>query len=75
VVQVLRFADSGIDLELGVWIGDPESGQGNLRSALYLGIWRAFREHNIKIPYPQHEVRLVDNRSPAPGMDVSGSGH
>ncbi|HEX8012427.1 MAG TPA: mechanosensitive ion channel domain-containing protein [Casimicrobiaceae bacterium] len=60
VVQVQRFADSGIDLELGVWINDPESGQSNLRSALYLGIWRAFREHGIKIPFPQREVRLLD---------------
>jgi len=73
VAQVVRFADSGIDLELAVWIGDPESGQGNLRSALYLGIWRAFREHNIKIPYPQREVRLVDDRPPAPDAGSSNS--
>ena len=26
-----RFADNGIELELGVWINDPENGQGNLR--------------------------------------------
>ncbi len=73
VAQLVRFADSGIDLELAVWIGDPESGQGNLRSALYLGIWRAFREHNIKIPYPQREVRLVDDRPPAPDGGSSNS--
>ena len=33
---VVRFADSGIDLELGFWINDPENGQGNLRSAINL---------------------------------------
>src|SRR5208282_1524329 len=43
VVIILRFADNGIELELGVWINDPENGQNNLRSALYLRIWRAFR--------------------------------
>jgi len=59
VVLILRFAESGIELELAVWINDPEKGQGNLRSALYLRIWRAFRERGIKIPYPQREVRLV----------------
>ena len=37
-----RFADSGIDLELGVWIADPENGQGNLRSAINRAIWKAF---------------------------------
>jgi small-conductance mechanosensitive channel len=59
LVAILRFADSGIELELGVWINDPENGQGNLRSALYLGIWRAFRAGGVKIPYPQREVRVI----------------
>jgi small-conductance mechanosensitive channel len=59
-VVVLRFAESGVDLELGVWINDPEKGQGDLKSALYLGIWRAFQANRIKIPYPQHEVRLLE---------------
>ena len=72
VVLILRFADSGIDLELAVWINDPENGQGNLRSALYLGVWRVFREQGIKIPYPQREVRLLDSRSP-PADDSSSS--
>jgi small-conductance mechanosensitive channel len=59
VVLILRLADSGIELELAVWIGDPENGQNNLRSALYLRIWRAFRAAGVKIPYPQREIRLV----------------
>jgi small-conductance mechanosensitive channel len=56
---VVRFADNGIDLELGFWIGDPESGQMNVRSELNLAIWRGFRDAGIEIPFPQHEVRLV----------------
>lgn len=59
VVLILRFAESGIELELAVWIKDPENGQNNLRSALYLRIWRNFRARGIKIPYPQREVRLI----------------
>ena len=31
---IVRFADSGIDLELGVWISDPEMGQLNVKSAI-----------------------------------------
>ncbi len=51
-----RFADSGIELELGVWIDDPESGMLNLRSELNLAVWHAFQEAGIEIPYPQgHE--------------------
>ncbi len=71
-VLVLRFAESGIDLELAVWINDPENGQANLKSALYLAIWRAFRANDIKIPYPQREVRLIaDSITPADEASVA----
>ncbi|MDP2639296.1 MAG: mechanosensitive ion channel [Betaproteobacteria bacterium] len=64
---VLRFADSGIDLQLGVWIDDPENGTLSIRSELYLDIWRAFQEAGIEIPYPQQEVRILPNASGTPG--------
>ena len=57
--MVVRFAESGIDLELGVWINDPENGQGNLRSALYLAILTAFRTNNIQLPFPRRDVNIV----------------
>jgi small-conductance mechanosensitive channel len=57
-VSIKEFADSGINLELGVWIEDPEEGTGNIRSDLYFDIWREFRQAGIEIPYPQREVRL-----------------
>jgi small-conductance mechanosensitive channel len=63
---VVRFADSGIDLELGFWINDPENGQGNIRSAINLAIWRAFRANAISIPFPQREVRIIGGPAPAP---------
>jgi small-conductance mechanosensitive channel len=59
-VVVLRFADSGIDLELGVWISDPENGQNNLRSKLYVAIWKAFGANGIKIPYPRRDINVLD---------------
>jgi small-conductance mechanosensitive channel len=59
-VFVLRFADSGIDLELGVWINDPENGQNNLRSALNVAIWKSFTEHGIQIPYPRRDIRVLE---------------
>ncbi|HEY7944159.1 MAG TPA: mechanosensitive ion channel domain-containing protein [Casimicrobiaceae bacterium] len=64
VVNVLQFAANGIDLELAVWINDPEKGQGNLKTALNVAIWKAFRDHGIKIPYPQREVRIVGGLPP-----------
>ncbi len=61
--RVMGFGASGIDLELRVWIVDPEDGVNNVRSDLYLAIWDAFREAGITLPYPQRDVHL---HSPAP---------
>lgn len=53
------FGDSGINLELGVWITDPENGTLAIRSAVQLEILRRFRAEGIEIPFPQREVRVV----------------
>lgn len=50
------FGDSGINLELGVWIHDPQMGTLDLRSNINLEILRRFREAGIEIPFPQREV-------------------
>jgi len=63
---VRRFADSGIDLELGVWIGDPENGTLGISSDLHLGIWRAFQEAGIEVPYPQREIRILPGTGGVP---------
>ncbi len=57
--QIIRFADSGVDLELGIWVDDPDQGVMGLRSDLYAGIWRTFKETGIEIPFPQREVRVI----------------
>ncbi|TMG85229.1 MAG: mechanosensitive ion channel [Betaproteobacteria bacterium] len=67
VINVLGFADSGIELELAVWINDPENGQANLKSALNVGIWKAFQQHDIEIPYPTRNVRILG----ASGRDLA----
>ncbi len=64
---VTLFADSGINLELGFWIHDPEAGTGEVRSAIYLAVWHAFRDAGIEIPFPQREVRVLGG-APAPGL-------
>jgi small-conductance mechanosensitive channel len=57
-ISVLRLGENGIDLELIVFITDPEKGQGNLRSDLLIEIWREFRAKNIKIPSALHDVTM-----------------
>jgi small-conductance mechanosensitive channel len=59
-----RFGDNGIELELGVWIRDPENGQLNLKSSLNRAILRAFAESGLRIASPQREFRLVGQWPP-----------
>jgi small-conductance mechanosensitive channel len=68
---LVRFGDNGVDLELGYWVDDPHSGTGVLRSDLQLAIWRAFREHNIEIPYPHRTVHLAGTLNE--GLNKSGT--
>jgi len=56
---IIGFADSGINLEMGVWVDDPDQGVYGLRSDLYADIWREFRKAGIEIPYPQREIRVL----------------
>jgi small-conductance mechanosensitive channel len=58
VCRLMEFADSGISLELRVWLSDPEDGVANIRSDINLAIWRGFKEAGITIPYPQRDVHL-----------------
>jgi len=74
--MVTRFAENGIELELGVWISDPEAGHGELRSTLYREILAAFRKHGIRIPFPQREVRVLERDGadhPGPAAGAGGA--
>jgi len=62
-VQIKGFAESGIDLLLAFWIPDPEEGSGALQSDIYLEIWKAFNKNAISIPYPQREVRILNDKN------------
>jgi small-conductance mechanosensitive channel len=58
VVRLMGFGDDGINLELRVWINDPEQGVNNVRSDINLAIWDAFIAHGITIPYPQRDLHV-----------------
>src|SRR6185312_17115218 len=56
---LVNFADSGITLELGVWINDPHVGQLDLKSSLNRAILKEFAANGIAIPFPQRDIRIV----------------
>jgi small-conductance mechanosensitive channel len=65
VASLTRFGADGLELEIGVWISDPENGKGNLLSEMNREIWRTLQGRNVTVPYPQREIRVVDYRSAA----------
>ncbi len=73
-----NFGDSSIDLELRIWINDPQNGIANVSSDIYLEIWNSFKENGIQLPFPQRDIHLktipqdsIQNllRNAAPGTD------
>jgi small-conductance mechanosensitive channel len=51
-VLLAAFAESGINLDLGFWIADPQEGTGGVRSAINMAIWRSFAEHRHRDSVP-----------------------
>jgi small-conductance mechanosensitive channel len=56
--RLINFGDNAINLELRVWINDPQKGVGSVKSDLLWGLWRRFRDHGIEIPFPQRDLHL-----------------
>lgn len=63
-VWVTAFGESSIQLELQVWINDPEMGLGDVRSGILKRLWALFRENGIRIPFPQREVTVKSRAEP-----------
>ncbi|GAB6054086.1 mechanosensitive ion channel [Magnetospira thiophila] len=58
VCRLMGFGDSSVDLELRVWIQDPQNGVANVRSDILLAIWDMFHEHHIEFPYPHRDINI-----------------
>jgi small-conductance mechanosensitive channel len=60
VCHIVGFGDSSVDYILRFWISDPTGGLTNIRGNVYLALWDAFQQNGISIPFPQREVRLLN---------------
>jgi small-conductance mechanosensitive channel len=67
VCHIVGFGDSSVDYILRFWIRDPTQGLTNIRGNVYLALWDAFRAHDVSIPFPQREVRLLGEEAAAHG--------
>ena len=62
VCHIVSFGDSSVDFSLRFWITDAQEGLTNIRSAVMLEIWDAFKANDINIPYPHREVFLHEKK-------------
>jgi small-conductance mechanosensitive channel len=60
---LLKFGADGLELEVGFWINDPENGRLGVLSDVNRAIWQALRTHQINVPYPQRELRVIDGKA------------
>ena len=58
-VLLKGFGDSSVDIEMRIWINDPQKGVSNLKSLVLLRVWDKFKEHGIEIPYPQRDLHII----------------
>jgi len=54
---LLGFGDNGVNLELRVWLSDPDI-RGVMRTELYQAIWDDFHAAGITFPFPQRDVYI-----------------
>ena len=60
VCRLMGFGASAIDLEIRLWINDPEAGVNNVRSDVLILVWEIFKENGIEVPYDQQEVHVKE---------------
>lgn len=61
VCHIVGFGDSSVDYILRFWISDPTGGLTNIRGNVYLALWDAFQANGVSIPFPQRELRMLEN--------------
>lgn len=59
--EICGFGESGIDILVEFWMLGVDDGQHRVGGDLLHMIWNALQEHDMVIPFPQREVRILDD--------------
>jgi len=65
VCHIVGFGDSSVDYLLRFWIQDPTSGLTNIRGNVYLALWDVFQANEVSFPFPQREVKILNDHPPS----------
>jgi small-conductance mechanosensitive channel len=58
--EIKGFADSGVDILVEFWMEGIDDGPNRVGADLLLMIWDVLQQHGIEIPFPQREVKILD---------------
>ena len=58
--EIDSFGDSGVNVFVEFWMEGIDDGKNRVGGDLMLTIFETLREHNISIPFPQREVRVLN---------------
>lgn len=59
--EIEKFGDSGIDILVEFWMDGIDDGENRVGADLLLMIWTALKANDIEIPFPQREVKVLDD--------------
>jgi small-conductance mechanosensitive channel len=71
--RVTKLTESGIELELTVWIQDPAAGEGDVRSDVLRAALRSFKSGGIELARARRDVRFIATGE-TPNLPVKTNG-
>jgi small-conductance mechanosensitive channel len=61
--EIAGFGDFGVDILIEFWMEGIDDGKNRVGADILLMIWDAFKEHDIEIPFPQREVKILNSNA------------
>jgi small-conductance mechanosensitive channel len=61
-VEISGFGDNGIDLHIEFWMEAIDDGEHRVGGDLLYDIWKLMNTHGFEFPFPQREVRLLNDK-------------
>ena len=58
-LELREFGDNGIKFAIEFWCSGIDDGPNKFTSDLNFEVWRVLKKHNIRMPLPQREVRML----------------
>lgn len=69
--EIKDFGDSGINILVEFWMEGIDDGENRVGADLLMIIWTTLRAHDIEIPFPQREVKILSQVTASPKQPIS----